>query len=128
MAHPIYNHPPADLLLLYPAHSRQRHPRRIRHLRRDPLPAPGAESCGWWCSLALYGGAAFVMMRVWEWGSVGLVGANIVNTTGRIVWSVLFIRRWARVREGRDRKRGHLEGDCLEKWAGTSAVWLWVCS
>jgi oligosaccharide translocation protein RFT1 len=54
----------------------------------------------------VYGLAAWVMMKMWGWGSVGLVGANIVNTAARIVWSATFIRRWVGVREGEMGEKG----------------------
>ena len=45
---------------------------------------------------ALYGLAAWVMMSVWDLGSVGLVGANMLNMGMRIVWSSVFVHRWAK--------------------------------
>jgi oligosaccharide translocation protein RFT1 len=43
-----------------------------------------------------FAGAAFVFLRVLEWGAEGLVWANIVNMVLRTLWSTGFIRSYYR--------------------------------
>ncbi|EXJ64507.1 hypothetical protein A1O7_00843 [Cladophialophora yegresii CBS 114405] len=47
----------------------------------------------------VYAAAAWMMMDLWEMGSVGLVGANMLNMALRVGWSVRYIRAWVRERE-----------------------------
>ncbi|KAL2435574.1 Oligosaccharide translocation protein RFT1 [Exophiala dermatitidis] len=56
---------------------------------------------------ALYGVAAWLLLKKFEMGATGLVGANMVNMGLRIVWSVWFIWRWIRndVEANRDKGR-----------------------
>jgi len=42
----------------------------------------------------IYGVTAWAMLREFELGAAGLVGANMVNMVSRIVWSAQFLRRW----------------------------------
>ncbi|KAK4033557.1 Rft protein-domain-containing protein [Parachaetomium inaequale] len=46
----------------------------------------------------VFGAAGFVFLRVLEWGAVGLVFANGINMVCRIVWCVVFIKRYFRWR------------------------------
>lgn len=43
---------------------------------------------------ALYGAAAWSMLKIFDMGAVGLVAANMLNMALRIVWSAVFIRAW----------------------------------
>lgn len=42
----------------------------------------------------VFAAAGYVFMRVLEWGAIGLVCANAINMTCRIVWAVVFIQRY----------------------------------
>ncbi|KIW35433.1 uncharacterized protein PV07_02130 [Cladophialophora immunda] len=54
----------------------------------------------------IYGVAAWAMLRVWGTGSVGLVGANMVNMGLRILWSSWFLRAWLTQREDESGQKG----------------------
>ncbi|KAK4142736.1 Rft protein-domain-containing protein [Dichotomopilus funicola] len=41
----------------------------------------------------VFGAAGFILLRVLEWGAIGLVVANGINMACRIVWCGVFIRR-----------------------------------
>lgn len=45
---------------------------------------------------AIYGVGAWAMLKKFELGAAGLVGANMVNMALRIIWSLDFLRRWVR--------------------------------
>lgn len=50
---------------------------------------------GWMAAFSVaFAAAAFVLMRVFPLGAVGLVGANMFNMFCRIVWSGFFIKRF----------------------------------
>ncbi len=53
----------------------------------------------------VYGVAAWQLMKVRNMGSVGLVGANMLNMALRIAWSLYFVRGWAK--EKRDQTGQH---------------------
>jgi oligosaccharide translocation protein RFT1 len=60
-----------------------------------------------------YAGVAWVLMDRLGLGSIGLLGANIVNMGLRIIWSVVFLRFW--VRENGDKETAeHLWATFLE--------------
>ncbi|EHY58248.1 Oligosaccharide translocation protein rft1 [Exophiala dermatitidis] len=60
-------------------------------------PAQLRAQSGWMMLFtALYGAAAWLLLKKFEMGAAGLVGANMVNMVLRIVWSRWFIRRWIR--------------------------------
>ncbi|KAK4942908.1 Oligosaccharide translocation protein rft1 [Elasticomyces elasticus] len=42
----------------------------------------------------IYGVGAWAMLKKFELGAAGLVGANMVNMVLRIIWSLDFLRRW----------------------------------
>ncbi|EXJ70555.1 uncharacterized protein A1O5_06625 [Cladophialophora psammophila CBS 110553] len=50
----------------------------------------------------IYGVAAWAMLKVWAVGSVGLVGANMVNMGLRILWSVAFLKTWVTTQAQRE--------------------------
>ncbi|KIW90395.1 uncharacterized protein Z519_09040 [Cladophialophora bantiana CBS 173.52] len=54
----------------------------------------------------LYGVAAWAMLKVWVMGSVGLVGANMVNMALRILWSVAFLKTWVTMQAHRQADDG----------------------
>ncbi|KAG9793367.1 Oligosaccharide translocation protein RFT1 [Exophiala dermatitidis] len=60
-------------------------------------PAQLRAQSGWMMLFtALYGAAAWLLLKKFAMGAAGLVGANMVNMVLRIVWSGWFIRRWLR--------------------------------
>ncbi|OAL23063.1 hypothetical protein AYO22_06678 [Fonsecaea multimorphosa] len=54
----------------------------------------------------IYGVAAWVMLKMWRMGSVGLVAANMVNMGVRILWSLWFLRAWVTQREDESGQKG----------------------
>ncbi|KAI1623620.1 Rft protein-domain-containing protein [Exophiala viscosa] len=58
-------------------------------------PAQLRAQSGWMLLFtAIYGVGAWAMLKKFELGAVGLVGANMVNMALRILWSLDFLRRW----------------------------------
>jgi hypothetical protein len=66
---------------------------------------------------AIYAAAAWAMMDVCAMGSVGLVGANMLNMALRIAWSLRFVRAWAREREREKKEMASQEGES-GLWSG----------
>ncbi|OAP59502.1 hypothetical protein AYL99_06800 [Fonsecaea erecta] len=54
----------------------------------------------------IYGVVAWALLRAWGMGSVGLVGANMVNMGLRILWSLWFLRTWVTRREDESEGKG----------------------
>lgn len=59
---------------------------------------------------AAFAGCAWVSLGVWGMGATGIVGANGVNMALRIVWAVVYSRRWFADRGGQWDVRGALPG------------------
>jgi oligosaccharide translocation protein RFT1 len=57
---------------------------------------------------ALYGCSAVILVKSWGLGSVGLVGANVVNTVARIEWGLWFVRKWVERRKTEEREGAKL--------------------
>ncbi|KIW73026.1 hypothetical protein PV04_01180 [Phialophora macrospora] len=75
----------------------------------------------------VYAAAAWAMMDVWQMGSVGLVGANMVNMALRIAWSLRFVRAWARERGKETGQKGGLwSGMLVEVMPNAGGVLAWV--
>lgn len=59
---------------------------------------------------AAFAGCAWVSLGVWGMGAMGIVAANGVNMALRIVWAVVYSRRWFAGRGGQFDVRGALPG------------------
>ncbi|KAJ9608892.1 Oligosaccharide translocation protein rft1 [Cladophialophora chaetospira] len=75
----------------------------------------------------IYGVATWQLMEVQGMGSVGLVGANMVNMALRIAWSLHFIRSWAKQKEYETGQKGLWRAMMLFLFpdaAGVVSAWL----